>query len=512
MKKIKKLFFNTILLTLTSFIMQTVSVSFNVYLTNKIGSAGIGLFQLIMTVYAMSITFSCGGVRLATTRLTIDRLAVESSASAKNIMNCCIKYSLIISLVISIIVFASADLISIHWLYDEKTALPLRILALCLPFISMSSALKGYFTAVRTVFKIAAVQGFEQALKIIIVVFTLDIFLPKGIEYACVSIVLGICLSEIASFIALYVLYKFSKTAYKSNTELKPKENLAKLLRIAVPDAVGACARSILLTIEHLLIPIGFKKSGSSPEQSLSTYGVIHGMVFPVLLYPSAILVSLSGLLVPELAESNAQNNTKHIEYIIRRVLHMTLIYSICVAAIIFSFSNELSLAIYNKTESTQYIALLSMLIPVMYMDMSVDGILKGLNQQFYTMRYNIIDSALCVILVYILIPKYSVKAYIFILFISEIINFFLSIRRLIVISNVKLKIVNSVVKPCICVIGSVALVKATVKMIGFVDTQTTISMVLMKFACVIIYLFALFIFSSITTNDIKWFKSILSR
>ena len=65
MTNAKKLLTNTLLLTATAFLMRTVSVSFNVYLTNKIGADGIGLFQLISTVYAMAITFSVAGIRLA---------------------------------------------------------------------------------------------------------------------------------------------------------------------------------------------------------------------------------------------------------------------------------------------------------------------------------------------------------------------------------------------------------------------------------------------------------------
>ena len=83
MKPTRKLILNTALLTAASFIMQTVTVSYNVYLTNRIGAAGIGLFQLTLTVYAMAMTFACAGVRLGATRLNIDLLAKDPAASAR---------------------------------------------------------------------------------------------------------------------------------------------------------------------------------------------------------------------------------------------------------------------------------------------------------------------------------------------------------------------------------------------------------------------------------------------
>ena len=72
MKSLNKLFYTTIALTLTSFLMKTVAVWFNVYLTAMIGTVGIGIFQLILSVYAMAKTLGCGGMNLAATRLCID--------------------------------------------------------------------------------------------------------------------------------------------------------------------------------------------------------------------------------------------------------------------------------------------------------------------------------------------------------------------------------------------------------------------------------------------------------
>lgn len=45
MKNTKRLLINTLTLAATSFLMRTVGVAFNVYLTGRLGAAGIGLFH-----------------------------------------------------------------------------------------------------------------------------------------------------------------------------------------------------------------------------------------------------------------------------------------------------------------------------------------------------------------------------------------------------------------------------------------------------------------------------------
>lgn len=503
MKKSQKLLINTIVLTVATFLMRTIEVSFNVYLTNKIGSAGIGLFQLIMTVYALSVTFASSGVRLASTRLTVDSIDV-GRFRLKDIMSNCFGFALFMGISISILLYAFSDIISIKWLGDIQTARPLKILAFALPFIAVSSALNGYYTAARKASVFAVIQIAEQGVKIAIIVVLLKILLPKGIEFACISIVLGITASEIIAALFSYTLYRMMRPSEKERD--KSKGVLHKMLRIAIPDSVGSSVRSVLLTIEHLLIPAGFKKSGASQKEALSIYGKVHGMVFPLLLYPSSILGSLSGLLVPEIAEFDAKGLKKQINYTIEICVKMTMIFSICTAGIMYAFAADFSQIIYKTNDCTMYIQILSPLIPVMYLDMMVDGMLKGLDQQLYSMRYNIFDSAICVVLVYFLIPKYSIKGYIAILFISEIINFILSIRRLSKVSSLRIDVSDSIIKTLISVLASTVSVK-----ILFTQFNISVPNLILKIILTVsIYILFLFLMKSLRRGEILKIKQFL--
>lgn len=506
MKNVRKIFMNTLMLTGVSFLMQTVSVSFNVWLTNRIGAAGIGLFQLIMTVYGLSVTLGCGGIRLASTRLAAE--ADSESEKPGRIIKSCIRYGFFTGCLIALAVLFGAELISLLWLKDSRCAIPLRVLAFSIPFVAMSSALGGYFTAMRKIARFSAIRILEQAVKIVSIIILLGKLLPLGTGYSCIAIVAGMTFSELFSFVCLYILYIIDNGNYKIKSA--KKGSLKKITHISIPDVSGAGARSVLLTIEHLLIPEGFRKSGSSPEQALAVYGNIHGMVFPLMLYPSAILTSLSGLLVPEIAECRSKGYDGRINYIIKRVIKITLIYSIAVSGIMYAFAGGLSELIYKSSESTFFIKLLAPLIPVMYCDMTVDGILKGLDQQFYSMKYNIIDSALCVALVYYLLPRYSVRGYVFVLFASEIVNFFLSVRRLTIVSTVAVSPLYDIFMPIACIFCSVSGVSAIADMTGISASFSAFSLVVCIIVSLAAYFAMMYMFSSIKNEDIDWFLSIL--
>ncbi len=504
----KKLLHNTILLTATSFLMRTVSVSFNVYLTNKIGPDGIGLFQLIAAVYAMAITFASAGIRLASTRLVADNLAVQKH-SERTIMRLCLLYSLICGVFMAFLMMSFADLIGEKWICDLRSAPSLKILSLSLPFISMSAALGGYFTAVGKLVRYTAVQFAEQIFKISVTVISLKNVLSQGIEASCTAIVFGMAAAEVFSLICSYTLYRLSTS--KSTAEKKHDKILKNLLRISLPDAIGSEMRSILMTVEHLLIPVGFRKSGSNPQTAMATYGIIHGMSLPLVLYPSALLSSLSGLLVPEIASLHIAQNKTRISYIIARVLHLALIFSIGTAGIMYFNSESLSLAVYSNEAAGFYIKVLSPLIPVMYMDMTIDGMLKGLDQQVSYMRYNIIDASICVIFVYFLVPIFSVKGYILVVFLSEIVNFALSFRRLTVVSEVRLDLFKDIVVPLMCVVFAGSVKDIMFFIFPAVTSQKAEAIFGILFS-VAIYSLMLRIFSSVDKEEIKWMKNLTAR
>ncbi len=434
MKKESNIIKNTFIMTAVNLIMRSASVSFNAYLTNRIGSAGIGLFQLVMSVYSLAVTFSSAGIRLATTRLTVEINSLGKNDTKKS-LSLFLSYAVFCGSLVGFLLIVFSDYISKNWIGNSETAFPLKILSVSLPFIAMSSALGGYFTASEKVPQFSFVQILEQGAKITLTIFLIKKSSNLGASCSVAAIVTGITAAEIISFLLSMLL----KKSIKIKKTDKEAIDLIKFLRIALPDAAGSCARNILLTIEHLLIPKGFEKSGSNSACALSAYGSIHAMAMPILLYPSAIISSFSTLLIPYIAERDQIGDKDGISISASRNLKRTFLFSLICSIFCFISAPLLSDLIYKSNEAVKYIRILSPLVPIMYLDMVTDGLLKGLDQQVYSMRYNIIDSFLCVIMVYFLLPKYSVKGYIFILYASEIINFFLSFNRLIKVCDIRL-------------------------------------------------------------------------
>ena len=505
MKRARTFLLNTVVLTTTSLVMRGLGVFFSVYLAGMIGAAGMGLYQLTMSAYTFSVTLACSGARLATTRLVVEELSTPNGSGVSRVTRCCLIYSAFFGMLAAVSLFWFAKPLSLGLLGDPRPALSLKVLAVSLPFLAMGGVLGGYFNARRRALLNAGVQIGEQIVRVALSAVMLKWLLPMGMEYGCVALVSASCIAEMVSFTAYLLLYRAD---VRTRPLKKGKNPLRRLLKIAIPDAVSSYVRSGLVTAEQMLIPAGLKRSGQSSDNALAAYGTIGGMVVPILLFPSALLDSLARLLVPELAECLAREHRVNARYMVSRVLQITMVFSIGIMGVMFSFSWELGMAIYNRSDVAMYLKALSPVIPFLYIDVAVDSMLKGLGQQTSSMRYNIIDSLVSVMLILWLLPRYAIIGYLITIYASQILNFGLSIRRLQKVTAFQLKLFSWVLTPMLCIAGAIS----ASRLLFRGTTPTLVGLVLQIAVSGALYMACLSAMSVITDSDRTWFKSIFNK
>ena len=434
----KRLIMNTALLTGSSLAMSAISMAFQVWLAGRIGSAGIGLYQLVLSVAFLCTTFAVSGIRFAATRLVSEELGHERSWSVAAAMRRCFAYSLFFGLSAMAVLFSFAEPVGFLWIGDARTVKSLKLIAFSMPFLSLSSVMSGYFTACGRVWKPTVVHLGEQLITIGFVAYFLAHSPAGDIEKNCAAVMLGNVCGDVISFVCMLLFYLTDRHSVRDYSAQKLKLT-SRMLKVALPLAVSAYARSALSTLEHLLVPRGLKAAGFSADRALSGYGVIQGMVLPIVSFPACILMALAELIIPELTEAQVRGNDGDISKTVSSLIKKGLGYSSAVALVLFVFADKLGVRIYSSPEAGDYLRLLAPLIPIMYTDMVADGCLKGLGQQLWCMGINLLDAMLGVLLVWQVLPVFALKGYICIIYFNECLNFALSIMRLRKVTKIRL-------------------------------------------------------------------------
>ena len=429
--------------------MRGITLVFNIYIANKVGSETIGIFSLIMSIYTFAITVATSGLGISCTCIVSEEFAKGNYLNGIKAVKTGKFFALLLGIVAGILIILFSPIISHFWLKDAVSPLPLYAIAIGLPFISISSVIGGYFSSVDKSYKSAIAQVLELTVKIIFTIFFLNFTIFKGIEAICVSLILADVISEIFSFTLNSIMYSFDKRDYCKRNKI-PIQMKRRIFSIAFPISVTSCIKSGLSSLKQFLIPLRLELSGLTYSMAVSQYGLISGMVMPVLLFANVFISSFSGLLVPEFSRLLAGKNYNRLKTVSNTIFHISFIFSICVSSIFFFYADELSLAIYQNLESAKWIKILAPIVIFMYVDNIVDGILKGLNEQVAVMCCNIIDLIVTITIIFFLVPKIGLMGFVISIIVSEILNFTISCIQLKKRINYVIPIFSSIILPII--------------------------------------------------------------
>lgn len=427
------IFYSALLLTGVNLLLRLVSTSFQVHISAQIGPEGVGLLQLVMSVGGLAMTAGMAGVRTATMYLTAEELGKKRPQNVTWVLSGCFLYSILLSGGIALLLYMGAPFLAQNWIGNPHTLSSIRLFACFLPLVCLCGCMTGYFTAANRIGTLAIVEIFEQLCYMVVAMLALHLWAGQDPEKACASVVLGSGISACFTLICLTVL------RFRERQKTGPRIPVAsRLLRTAVPLALADDLKAGISTTENLMVPKRLALYPSEPAP-LAAFGLVCGMVFPVLMFPAAILFALAELLIPELARCNAAGSKLRIRYLVTRSLKIALLYGCLCSGIMHLVAEPLCLALYSNADAGKWLGLYSVLIPMLYCDAIVDAMVKGLGQQTASVRYNIFTSAMDVLLLFLLLPRYGMQGYFFSFLITHLINFILSLRRLLKITHIKI-------------------------------------------------------------------------
>lgn len=491
MGKGKPIIYSALLLTAVNLLLRFVSTSFQVYLSGKIGPEGIGLLQLVLSVGALSMTVGMGGIRTATMYLCAEVVGQKRQERMIWVLSGCIMYSVILSSVVACLLYHFAPLIAGKWIGNDTTVSAIRLLAYFLPVNCLCGVMVGYFTGVSRIGTLAAVEVAEQLFSMAATVLLLSFWAENDPAKACRAVIMGSGFGGCFTLTTLLVLKRIENAVIGTRVQIG-----RKLWEIAAPLAIADNIKAGISTTENLMVP---KRLALYPGEAtpLASFGMVCGMVFPVLMFPAAILFGLAELLIPELARCNAAGSTARIRHLTERSLLLALIYGCFCGGILYLLADDLCITLYKTPEAGKFLRWFSLLAPMLYCDAIVDAMTKGLGKQKICVRYNIITSAMDVCLLFLLLPKYGMVGYFISFLITHLINFLLSIRLL-------QKLVGKILPATTAVLCITAAIASTIA------AQLVNLQILKVSAFALLFGSLLILWGIVKKTDISWIKKMI--
>lgn len=404
---------STIILVVGGIITKLLSFIIRIYFTRVIKD-GINIYSLIMPTYSLLITITQLGFPIA-----ISNIIAKGEKRGKNIMSSIVPVSLLLNLILILIVIFSAKYLSNNLLHEPDTYYPLIALSLVLPFISLSSIIRGYFFGKQQMMPHSISNIIEQLFKLFIVLVILPHLLKYGTIVAVCGYILISILSETIS-IVVFLLY-LPKNFKVERKDIKPDFGTIKdVLAIGLPAVGSRIIGNIGYFFEPIILSYMLLKTGFTNDYIISNYAIYNTYVIGLLIVPTFLLGAIGTSMLPEISK-NINNKAK-----VRRLFKKTMIFSLIIGVfsnIVLYFSCDFILnLLFNTTDGCNYIRFLAPFFTIFYFESPLSSILQAYNMTGYIMKTTIIG-VIIKLASLTLLSLFHIGIYALIL--SEVINIF---------------------------------------------------------------------------------------
>ena len=229
MKK-NKFITSTIILIIGGAITKVLSMVIKIITTRIMGPDGIGLYMLINPTFILFISLCTLGMPTA-----ISKLVSEEKRNNKKIILNASTITILVDIILMALICLFAKVIAYNLLHEPRVLKAIMAMGFVLPFISISSILRGYFFGKQKMLAHVISNIIEDIVRLLSITLFVPLYLAKGIEYAVYFLVT--CLTS------------FENIAKPNNNPIKKA------------STVNICKISILLAPTDLNIPISLVRS-----------------------------------------------------------------------------------------------------------------------------------------------------------------------------------------------------------------------------------------------------------
>lgn len=378
---------STIILIIGGLITKLLGMFIKIVLTRTIKEEGISLYMLILPTFNLFITLCTLGLSPA-----ISKLISEKKRKSKNIILSLIPLVIIYNLILIILIIIISPLLSNILLQNSNTYYPIIAIGLTLPFICISSIIKGYYFGKERMFPHTLSNIIEQLTRLLLTIT----YIPKLLNYGIVYSVTGVVLINIISeFISIIILLLFlPKNEIITIEDYKIDKIILKdILSISIPSTGSRLIGSIVYFFEPIILTFILKYVGYDYNYITLEYGIINGYVYPLLLMPSFFTLAISNALLPVISNNYTNNRKEYSKNKLKQAITFSLIIGIPFTLIFILIPNIPLNLIYKTTSGLNYIPYLAPFFLLYYVQSPLTSTLQGMGKAKEAMYGTLIGS-----------------------------------------------------------------------------------------------------------------------
>lgn len=368
----------TIQLAAAGVLTRMLGMGNRMILSRLIGAEGLGLFQMILPVYALLAVTASLGLPGAVTKMVADRHARGDLLGELQVRKLALQSVFFAALAGAAILWIVLAL-PLDFVPDSRITGALRLLPAAFFFAALSAILRGYLQGQSNMAPTALSQVGEQVIRVSLGLAAVYYLLPLGLEYALLGVVAGIIAGEIACFSVLFLLEP-DKNVLKAPGKVS-RAMLSEMSMLSFPILAIRLGTSITQTVESLIIPNRLQEAGFSASQSTALFGQFAGMALPLIFLPTVLIIPLNITLVPAVAGAVTLRLRGRLDHLVNLSLWGTIGLGALSALLLSYYAPALTGALYGDISATRLVVQLAPVAPFAYLQFTTAAILHGMGR-----------------------------------------------------------------------------------------------------------------------------------
>lgn len=365
------------ILIIGGFITKILGMIIRIFINRILDTETIGLYMMIIPTFSLLTSIATFSFPIA-----ISKLISEDKYDNKNIIISLIPITIIINILIIIFLILFSNYISNNLLHDNRLINPIICIGLVLPFISISSILRGYYFGKQRMIPHVITLIIEDLIRLILII----IFLPSVNNKISFLILISI-VSELSSIV---ILLKLIPNKNISINDFK-LTNIKKVLNISIPTTISRIIGNIGYFLEPIIITNILIYLGYSNKFILNEYGIISGYVIPLILLPTFFSNAIMSALIPNI--SKYSYNKEYVKRKIKQAISLSLIISIPITVSIMIKPSFFLYFIYHTNKGITYLLVLAPICILKYIEAPISGTLQALNKSSIILKCTIYNT-----------------------------------------------------------------------------------------------------------------------
>lgn len=391
------------ILAVAMVLTKVIGVVYRVPLANILGDEGLGFYGYAYEVYAMTLMLSSLSIPTAVSKLVAARVAMRQRRNAFKVFWCAFVFSAAVGLLVTLLIFFGADVISANMMKSPLSAYALRVLAAGLFIVAILGVLRGYFQGLGTMFPTAVSQIIEQIVNAVVSIVGASILFNMGTQAgekagneparpgirgggrhhrnrgrrSVRALIPGI-------FFLIYrpVIYRQIRMDH-----IRKKESYGRILKILLLTIMPVIFSTAIYNINQILDLTIFNTIMSAQEFTEKEYmamqGIYTGKYNTLINVPLAMANGLAASVIPSLTAAVAKRDRKLVHEKIAQTIRFTMVIAIPCFVGFIVLSSPLMVLLFNDESTTPAMLLaLGAITVVLYSYSTIsNSILQGLDE-----------------------------------------------------------------------------------------------------------------------------------